>query len=276
VRTLSTISFSGAKYDKFIIVVSSWSSTAGGTFRLTVTPPPPSNDACSAATLNYYGFQEGSTLSSTPSAGAPDVPCIPAYANDVCSLGWRKRRSSIRSASCRSSTTITRLSAGTPAPTRSPSCTAATARRLQHRDRDVRIDGDDALRRRGIDVLDPHRQQRRRRGRRVLFAVEPEAPVNDLGRIRRRSSTAPIRLRSRRPSRSSAPTDEVSTGACVPASHDVWFSYVPSTTGTIDVDVVSPDANPFNEVPYADVSTLYGPVIACSIDGPFGLAAGTR
>ncbi len=82
---LSSLTFPCTSGQSYEIFVGSYGGTPQGTFRLTITPPAPSNDDCAGATYvppGPFAMVEATTAGATPTLGAP-ANCIAAGADDV-------------------------------------------------------------------------------------------------------------------------------------------------------------------------------------------------
>lgn len=85
---LSSVSFSaggGIDYSVFV-VIGSYIGAAPGSFYVTVTEPPPTNDVCTNPLWLQSAIPstgEGSTHAATPTPAAPSSACIPTTAPDV-------------------------------------------------------------------------------------------------------------------------------------------------------------------------------------------------
>ncbi len=82
---LSSLTFPCTAGQSYEILVGSYFGTPQGTFRLTIAPPPPSNDGCAGATYvppGPFASVDATTAGATPTLGAP-ANCISAGADDV-------------------------------------------------------------------------------------------------------------------------------------------------------------------------------------------------
>lgn len=261
---LSSVTFpvvAGAGYQ---IYVGSYVGTPQGTFRLTITPPAPSNDDCAGATYVPPGpvaQVDGTTAGATPTLGAP-ANCITAGADDVYFL-WT---------SYVTQTVAVRLDAqygfpafvgadhvsvriedecGSPAATLPGACgTSVSLSAVAGTTYLIRVANTGAV---------PHGP--------FTLVIDFPAPVNDdpAGALPLVSGINPAQGGGFSMDGS---TQSSGIGTCITLHRDVYFSYVAPTTGMIDVYVENPPGS-FSTDAYALESHPTGaeafPPTACAL-----------